>query len=715
MSLKLPPITVLALALVVGLGVAALATVLAHERPYLGLKLSVPPDDSPGAVVVAAKGPAASLPPGTRIVAISGGGETVEPEPLDLITEPDGALGSFSLYDRLIERQDRLAKIQRSPTITLSDSAGGVHTIVPDPNGRPLTALPPDFWVQIFVGLAAWIVSAAVFAFRPKEASARYLLLSGAATLIFAPAAAVYTTRELAVPGALFRWACDLNFFGGSLFAASFVGLLLHYPRRIAPRWVGLAVVALFVVWFVAQQVGFFESMTFARRALVMVGVASTFVLAGIHWSRTGKDPVARASLQWFLLSWMLGTMLFTAFILLPQVFGVDTSPVQGYAFLLFLLVYGGLAFGILRFRLFDLGGWWRKIAGWTVAVLLLVLLDMAFLFGLRLSTGVSLSLALLVCGLVWLPARSWLWDRLVERRTRQHKHLFARVLDAALAPPGADTQDARWRALLQDVFDPLETSEAAATTDTVVLGSDGVTLEMPAAGASPPLRLSFAQGGRRLFTPRDAALAGELMEMLRHAIASRAAYEDGVAAERSRIAREMHDNIGSHLLTALQNRDPERKDETIRTTLSDLRQLINDSSGGPVALDVALAELRSETAERLASAGIRLEWECRDGHRDVLPATAAHALRSVMREAVTNVIRHAGADLVRIRLTRDDAGLSLEISDDGRGLDLSPTGPGNGLANMRSRLAALRGSLDISGNGTGTRLVASFPIVVNT
>lgn len=709
--IKLPPVTVLTLALVVGLGVAVLATVLAHERPYLGLKLALPPDASAGVVVAKSGGPARNVPPGTRIVAISGGGDTVELEPLDLITEPDGALGAFSLYGRLIARQDRLARIQAAEKVTLTDGSGGIHVVGPDPAGRPLAALPPDFWVQVFVGLAAWLVSAAVFAFRPRDAGARYLLLSGAATLLFAPAAAVYTTRELAVPGALFRWACDLNFFGGSLFAASFVGLLLCYPRRIAPRWAGPAVIALFVVWFVAQQAGLFESMTFARRALVMAGVASTFVLAGIHWTRTGRDPVARASLQWFLLSWMLGTILFAAFILLPQLFGVDTSPVQGYAFLLFLLVYGGLAFGILRYRLFDLGGWWRKAAGWTAAVLLLVLLDMAFLYGLRLSTGVSLSLALLVCGLVWLPARSWLWERLVERRTRRHKDLFARVLDTALAPPGTDGRDARWRALLHDVFEPLELAEAPAPVESAALGRDGVTLDVPAAGSSPPLRLGFAHSGRRLFTPQDAALASELVEMLRHAVASHAAYEKGVAAERSRIAREMHDHIGSHLHAALRNRDPVRKDETIRATLADLRELINQPAAGPVALDEALAELRVESAERLESAGIHLDWEIHDACRDALPPDAAHALRSVVREAVANAVRHSGARKARIRVDRSDGALSLEIADDGCGLDLSSTSPGNGLANMHARLAALGGTLSFSPhNGGGTRLLARFP-----
>ena len=130
--------------------------------------------------------------------------------------------------------------------------------------------------------------------------------------------------------------------------------------------------VALFLVWFTAQQAGAFDSMTFARRFLVMIAIFASFALAGVHWFVTRRDPVARAALKWFLLSWILGTGLFGIGILLPQLFGLDTSRFQGYAFLLFILVYAGLAFGILRYRLFELGDWWRRVlAGGLLAAML--------------------------------------------------------------------------------------------------------------------------------------------------------------------------------------------------------------------------------------------------------------------------------------------------------------------------------------------------------
>jgi two-component system sensor histidine kinase DevS len=704
----LPPAAVMSAAVAVGLAVVGVVLLLAHAQPWLGVSLLSAPEG--GVVVVESTGPAAGIPEGTRILAIAGNDREIELKALDLVIEPDGSMGDYQTYREFLSRQDRLADILASGEVRLTTADGRVETLVPDQRGRPFTSFPPVFWVQLVVGLVAWLVSATVFAFRPKDAAARYLLLSGAATLLFSPAAAIYSTRELALDGTLFHWAGDLNFFGGSLFIASFIALLLHYPRPLGPRWAGLLVVALFVGWFVAQQVGVFESMTFARRFLVVAGVCMTFILAGIHWFRTGRTPVERAALQWFLLSWMLGTSAFVLFILLPQLFGVDTSPLQGYAFLLFLLVYGGLAFGILRYRLFELGIWWRRIAVWTLTVLLLVVLDMLFLLGLRMSPGMSLSLTLLVCGVVWLPLRTWMWQRIRGARETHPAEWFGRVMDVALAP-SEGARDDRWRKLLEEIFSPLGVENEERGRSAVLIEDDGLSMSVPAVGGLPSLRLKFAAGGRRLFSRKDATLAGELVKSLEHAIASRSAYESGVAEERSRIARDIHDNIGAQLLAALHSDSAERKDARIRESLEDLRSVINDFPAEALTLDEAFGELRAESSERLSSAGISLRWEGDGCDRTVLESSIVHALRSILREAVSNVIRHSGARHACVTVAHGGNSLRVSIGDDGVGSGDFDDHRGNGLANMRARLARLGGSLEIRRPERGTQLDIHIPL----
>lgn len=709
---RIPPIPLLGAAAAFGVAVVAVAAWLALQPAWLGLRLAAAADGR-GAVVEAARGPASEVPPGVVVTAFEGGGDRLELEPLDLVTEPDGMMGDYATYARFLARQDRLLEIQRSSVVRLETAGGETLRLEPGRAGRPWTDLPADFWVQVGVGLVAWVVSVAVFVFRSGETGARYLLLSGASTLLFTTAAAAYTTRELGFDGTLLRRASDLNFLGGSLFTASFVGLLLYYPRRIAPRWVGWAVVGLFAGWFALQQWGAFGSMTFARRFLVMTGVLATLVLAGVHWFGTRREPVARAALQWFLLSWLVGTSLFALLILLPQMFGVDTSDVQGYAFSLFLLVYGGLTFGILKFRLFEIGTWWRGVVGWTAALLVLVLLDLFFLAGLRLSSQASLSLSLLICGAVWLPLRGWLWRVMTRPGARGNDERFSQVLRIALQRAGDG--DAGWEELLRDEFDPLRIGDEAEPPAEAGIRGHGRELVVPEVGGLPAKRLTHARGGRRLFSPADAKAAGQLVAMLRHAMESVDAYGRGVAEERSRIARDMHDNIMAHLLSALHRREADGKDEKIRGTIAELRDMIRNVPPEGLALDEALAGLRFELAERLEASGHRLEWAAGNLDGTSLSPVAVHALRSVLREAVSNVIRHAEADRVRVRAGLRGEELEVEVADNGRGFAPGMAGGGRGLENIRSRLAKLGGFSNISADADGTRLVMRLPLPAST
>ena len=707
-AIQAAPIHVLAAAVAVALGMAALVIFLAHSQPWMGLRLAY--DGEKGAAVVrAAAGPAAAVPRGVRLSGIEGGGERMAFAANDFVVEPDGSLGTYDAYETFLARQARLARIQASPEVVLRAEDGRSWSVRPLPQ-RPLSTLPPDFWVQVFVGVAAWLISAGIWSFRMNETSARYLLLSGWSTLMFAPFAAVYSTRELALAALPFRILSDLNFLGGSLFAASLASLLLYYPRKLAPRWVGWAVVGVFLAWFAAQEAGLFADMTLARRLLVVVALLATFVLSGVHWRATRRDPVARAALQWFLMSWVVGVAIFVLGVLAPQMFGVDTSGLQGYGFLVFLLVYGGLAFGVVRFRLFDLGEWWMRIMLWTVSVLLLIAFDLAFALGLHLSAGLSLSLALLLCGVVWLPTRGWLWNRLFVRAAVSERAQFEGVVEIALAAE-PDRQVERWRALLHDLFDPLHI-RAAGPIQAVALEDHGLRLAIPGEGELPALRLEYAHAGRRLFNRRDEARARELAGMLRHVLESRNAYEEGVAMERRRIARDVHDNIGAQLLHALHS-GGERKDRLIRETIADLGDIINDASRAASTLDEALGDLRYETAERVEAGGLALDWPL-DADLDAPPdPVLVHTVRAVVRETVSNALKHAGATAIRVRAGKADGMLVLAVEDDGRGFDPQAPGTGAGLANLRSRVAALEGRIAWTAGpeGVGTRVNVRLPL----
>lgn len=184
--------------------------------------------------------------------------------------------------------------------------------------------------------------------------------------------------------------------------------------------------------------------------------------------------------------------------------------------------------------------------------------------------------------------------------------------------------------------------------------------------------------------------------------------------AERERIARDLHDLLGhtlsvivmkSELASKLADRDPARAAQEIRDvervsreTLTEVRRAVEGYRlrGLPGEIDNARVAL--------ASAGVRLDAELSPM---ALPPRQETTLALVLREAITNVVRHANATVCRVRLQADDETVRLIIHDDGRG---GPMHEGNGVSGMRARVQEAGGSLAIDG-GQGMLVHVMLPV----
>ena len=209
---------------------------------------------------------------------------------------------------------------------------------------------------------------------------------------------------------------------------------------------------------------------------------------------------------------------------------------------------------------------------------------------------------------------------------------------------------------------------------------------------------------------------------------------------ERLRLARDMHDLTGQSLsMITLKSElaakrlarlpDSAERDAVLgdlgdigrvsRQTLHDIREAVSGYRRPTLAIEVITAR------NALEAAGIRLDDDpgltLRSGAFD---ADAEAVLAWCLREAVTNVIRHSGARSCQIRLIEHAGELSLEITDDGRGLpgpaeasapsrgaDAAQASRGAGLRGMSERLSAVGGRLSLGSAGHGFRLTATVPV----
>ena len=198
------------------------------------------------------------------------------------------------------------------------------------------------------------------------------------------------------------------------------------------------------------------------------------------------------------------------------------------------------------------------------------------------------------------------------------------------------------------------------------------------------------------------------------------------IAAERQRMARELHDTLSqglAGLILQLEAADahlagnrPERARgileqsmEKARGTLAEARQAIDDLRR-PAGRD--LAEAVSREADHFTTAtGIPCEPQI-EVELDVPDPVAETAIRAIS-EGLTNIARHARAKNVTVHLTGNENELKIEICDDGVGFDPAAVEAGHyGLLGMRERVRLAGGSLEVhSEPGNGTRLVIRFPL----
>ncbi|WP_232679387.1 sensor histidine kinase [Nocardioides sp. R-C-SC26] len=269
----------------------------------------------------------------------------------------------------------------------------------------------------------------------------------------------------------------------------------------------------------------------------------------------------------------------------------------------------------------------------------------------------------------------------------------------------------------------------------TAVLATNAVLLRRPLGQIDRVVREMAAThaptDGQRLAEPRgegpDALLVRGWNQMLDRLESERgesnartlAAQE----AERQRIARELHDQIGQDLTVVLLGLkrvvdraasapvhelvdELELVRESARVSLDDVRRVARELRPG-VLSDLGLASALAALATEIAIAGPHVRRQITPGLPTLSPEVEV-VLYRVAQEALTNAARHAGATSVDLSLARVGAEVVLEVVDDGRGL--AGAAAGSGIRGMRERALLVGGRVEVDSPGRGTRVRLLVP-----
>lgn len=191
------------------------------------------------------------------------------------------------------------------------------------------------------------------------------------------------------------------------------------------------------------------------------------------------------------------------------------------------------------------------------------------------------------------------------------------------------------------------------------------------------------------------------------------AARQLAALAERERIGRDLHDLLGrtltlvsikAELAARLAGRDAAKAEQEMRDVAQAAREALAEVRAAVTGMVASLPRELDAARQACGAAGI----ECRiDGRPDPLGQGTGAVLAMVLREAVTNIVRHSGAVSCRILIAPGPGRVRLSVTDDGRGGAMVE---GSGLQGLRARVAAAGGTLQINAGAAGTEVLVTMP-----
>nr|WP_297356860.1 ATP-binding protein [uncultured Caldimonas sp.] len=600
---------------------------------------------------------------------------------------------------RYIATQRQLSRLLDEKALHLHFTDGTMLELQPRPRG--FIGLGLLFWLLCGLALVVYGVAMAVVLSRPGRRNGVYaaMALCQAGNLVFI---AVESTLDLVWPSSLVSWDLYCRLAFDLVTGAAIVHATAVYPREVPhARWavaaVWTTVTALIVlaaadwlpgVWWWVQVVG------------ALLGASSIAVLTWSH--RIEPNPFALVLRRFGVIAVATWVLLSVAVAVadgqpgIQQNISIIGSMIWYVFFASLLLLIPFLSKSQQVMREFSL-----LAAITTVATSL----DLLFVAAFSLGQVTSVTLALFVSLGLYVGARQWLLDRLMGSSVVTTERMFEQLYKIAREVEARPERTAPLLTrLLRELFEPLEIHVVDKLTASSRVVTDGSTLVVPIPNMVNPhpsaptmgsIVIRFAHRGRKVFTAEDARLTDRIFEQLRRAVAFDKAVEQGRSEERTRIAQDLHDDIGARLLTLMYKSPSPEMEDYVRHTLQDLKTLTRGLAAQNHHLADAAAEWKTDLVHRLNMAECELNWNASFDRNVQIGVVQWSALTRVLRELASNAIAHSRATRVDVSITLQQDRFELVVRDNGIGRDPASWSHGLGLGGIRKRVKQLGGDVE--------------------
>lgn len=616
----------------------------------------------------------------------------------DILPEPD-VVTSYAEYNQLFQRQSEIKSLLQS-TSSIELMSDGTAVTTPVFQAR-LRDLPLMFWVQLMVANICFLGGLSIWSFRQGELATRYYGLTGFFLALTIWPAAIYSSRELVIDGNTFYWLSALNHLGAFSVISTITGLFWCFPKRIAQFPLDRIITLLFAAHWLLDLLQWYPNLDISTRVIPLSGIIGCILLLSVHWYRSRGDILYRQSTQWVLLTITIGCGIPGAASMLAPLFDHPNLINQGVGFLAFLLVYISLALGILRYQLFDLDRWWFEVWLWIALAALFTTIDIGFLTIVKFSSTTSMWISLLLCGWLYFPLRQWLINRLLSTHQQTLEKHLPMIVRSIAGARNADELTQQCADCLLNIYAPMSHREIPIEDkpngQEILIGDGGLTLLAPLPQSTRALELHCPFHGQRLFKAQDREVIHALLQLFANALDAGSQREQAVNAERQRIKEDMHDTIGGHLLSIMRHKSDSLAASIARTAWSELRDILTALETQGATLGQILDLWCNDITQQAKTAQTRLEWQVDDAVRESgikLDGNQRFNTGQILRELVTNAMRHAHPTLLTIRFRCTHDGLTLSVSNNGVSNNHHDWVAGKGMHHIQKRAQRLSAQL---------------------
>lgn len=688
---KIAPLKLLLLSSILILAYWICQIALVSNTPWLGLDIDRFSDDNGLKIVnIHPSSPLlGKIEKGSVLTSISNGSQSENFKGEGILFDP-ALLRSTGDNELFLQQQQRIFDILTSPEIVLTTYDGKSITTATTTT-RTFADTPARYWITFAMGSLAILMAVGAWSIKRSDIVIRAFGIGAFSYFIHCSIFSLHISRGIVVHPFLYTVLSPISQLAFLIFIHTALILIWHYPRRIMTfniyPFLSVWVLSIWLITafnLVDIPAGFILSYY-----IVFYGVFS--YLAFLQWNASKSNLADKHRFFSLTLGVAISSLIFMALIMLPLYFmGRSLIPIYFMSYSA-IFVFIGLSIGIAKTELFGIDNSWFQIWAWFISGVLFIGLDASLIFILDLQDTTALLFSVIFGVWVYYPIRQWILNHYL-RSNFDIEDKFTRLLDMFFAEGKLEEQ---WIDLLHDTYKPLKISIRPSTgSGEVAIRNSGLQLEVPTVDGNRILEVNGRNRGNKLFSRSDKNVTQSMYFLVRKSAELTRAKTQAEEIERERIMRDLHDDVGSKLLT-LTHRLKGKDAELARAAMKALRDSIYvmDRKSHLFVSDV-LDELAIEIQERLMTTETKFLWDTNNLGRCPLSPRQAINLSRILQESTTNALKHASPSYLKFSFSFSGQEFIVDIINDG---DISPPETwelGKGVHNIRKRTEELGGTV---------------------